>query len=51
MFDSWFSGSSQFGGLTTLRLPLSIQGNVHGTVTVSLKNALGVSNSVNFMLP
>jgi len=50
MFDNWFSGS-QFGGLSTLRLPISIRGTVHGSVGVTLKNALGSSNTVTAFLP
>ena len=51
IFDTWFTGSSQAGGLSTLRLPLSIQGKIRGSVGVTLKNALGSSNQVFFTLP
>ena len=51
IFDTWFTGGSQSGGLSTLRLPLSIQGKVRGSVSVTLKNALGSSNTVFFTLP
>src|SRR6185503_15362766 len=45
LFDTWFA-TSQFGSLSTLRLPLNLQGSVHGTVLVTLKNALGASNTL-----
>ena len=50
LFDGWFSGDSQFGSLNTLRIPLVIQGNLHGSVSITFKNALGSSNpmSVSF---
>jgi hypothetical protein len=51
IFDAWFTGSSQSGGLSTLRLPLSIQGKVRGSVGVTFKNALGSSNTVFFTFP
>ena len=51
IYDTWFTSSSQSGGLSTLRLPLSIQGKVRGSVSVTLKNALGSSNTVFFTLP
>jgi hypothetical protein len=47
LFDTWFIGSLQFGSLNTLRIPLSIQGNVHGSVTITYKNALGSSNPLS----
>jgi uncharacterized repeat protein (TIGR01451 family) len=51
LYDGWFATSSQFGSLSTLRLPLAIQGTVHGFVLVTLKNALGSSNTMSFLLP
>jgi uncharacterized repeat protein (TIGR01451 family) len=51
LFDNWFANSSQFGSLTTLRVPLSIQGFIRGSVNVILRNSLGESNSVSFALP
>jgi uncharacterized repeat protein (TIGR01451 family) len=51
VFDNWFITNSEFGGLSTLRVPLSIQGRVTGVVSVTLRNALGSSNSLLFQLP
>jgi uncharacterized repeat protein (TIGR01451 family) len=51
LFDGWFSGNTQFGGLSTFRLPLTVQGILHGSVSVSLKNGLGLSNTMSFPLP
>jgi len=50
LYNGWFA-TSQFGGLSTLRLPLTIQGSPRGSVNVTLKNALGASNSLSFTLP
>jgi hypothetical protein len=51
LFSRWFIGDSSFGGLAQLRLPLSIDGAVKGTVAVTLKNTKGESNSQSFALP
>jgi hypothetical protein len=51
LFDSWFNSTSSFGSLSTLRLPLSFQGTIHGTVSVTLRNTQGISNSASFALP
>jgi hypothetical protein len=51
LFNNWFAQSSQFGSLSTLKLPLSLQGTVRGSVSVSLRNDLGISNSISFTIP
>ena len=51
LFTAWFGGNSALGSLSTLRLPLSIAGTVHGTVGVTLRNDRGASNTVSFTLP
>jgi glucose/arabinose dehydrogenase len=51
LFNSWFGGNTSLGGLTTLRLPFSVAGVVHGTVGVTLVNSRGLSNTVSFALP
>jgi hypothetical protein len=51
LFDAWYGGDSVFGSLSNLRLPLSIQGAVSGTVFVTLGNSLALSNSMSFPLP
>jgi hypothetical protein len=38
-FNQWFAADTSFGSLSTLRVPLSIDGNVHGTVLVTLRNS------------
>ena len=51
LFAGWFTGDTMFGSLSTLRLPLSVGGIVPGTVTVTLRNDRGPSNSMSFPLP
>jgi uncharacterized repeat protein (TIGR01451 family) len=51
LFDSWFLADTLFGGTSTLKVPLSIQGTVQGTVSVGLRNSLGSSNTKPFTLP
>lgn len=51
MFDAWFSNSTAFGSLSTLHLPLSISGTVHGSVLVRLQNSMGISLPSSFTLP
>jgi len=51
MFDSWFNNSMAFGSLSTLHLPLSISGTVHGSVLIRLQNSVGISPPSTFFLP
>jgi len=52
VFDQWFKSDVTFGGLAQVRLPLRIEGGtVKGTVSVTLRNTLGESNSQSFALP
>jgi uncharacterized repeat protein (TIGR01451 family) len=51
LFDAWFVGHAEFGGLSALRLPFSIQGTVQGTVSVTFRNSVGPSISKSFALP
>jgi hypothetical protein len=51
LFANWFTGDTMFGSLSRLRLPLSIGGVVPGTVSVTLRNERGESNSSSFSLP
>jgi uncharacterized repeat protein (TIGR01451 family) len=51
VFGSWFASDTTFGSLSTLRLPLSVSGAVQGSVTVTLRNDRGASNSLSFPLP
>jgi hypothetical protein len=51
LFVPWFAADTTFGSLGTLRLPLSIQGTVRGSVAVRLRNSRGISNPVSFALP
>jgi hypothetical protein len=51
LFDSWFNGDSVFGSLSTLHLPFSISGTVHGNVAVRLQNSMGSSAAKSFPLP
>jgi hypothetical protein len=50
LFNNWYA-TSQFGSLSTLRLPLTISGTPRGSVNVTLKNAIGASNILSFSLP
>lgn len=51
LFDAWFSGDSTNGSLSTLRVPLSIQGKIKGTVRARFRNSRGLSEAVPFSLP
>ena len=51
LFDAWFTANPAGGSATTLRVPLSAEGTVQGSVTVSLRNAVGTSNTGSFLLP
>jgi len=51
MFDNWFATHPDFGSSSSLRVPLSIDGNLQGTAVISLRNSMGTSNSSVFPLP
>jgi uncharacterized repeat protein (TIGR01451 family) len=51
LFADWFADNTMYGSVSTLRLPLSIGGVVPGTVSVTLRNERGASNSLSFPLP
>jgi hypothetical protein len=48
LFDAWFAGDTTFGSLSVLRLPMSIQGSFRGTISVTLRNSQGASNTFTF---
>src|SRR5262249_56831444 len=50
LFDAWFAADTQFGSASVLRVPFAIQGGVRGAVAVSLRNRLGISNTMSFPL-
>lgn len=51
-FRAWFTSDRIYGGLSLLRLPLSISGgSVKGSVSATLRNNQGFSNSMSFSLP
>lgn len=50
-FNQWFAADTTFGSLSTLSLPLLIDGSVHGTVDVTLRNSRGISRPMSFALP
>jgi hypothetical protein len=51
LFDTWFTTNAENGSASTLRVPLSAEGTAQGSVTVSLRNAVGTSNTGSFLLP
>jgi len=51
LFDAWFNGNSQSGGLSTLRLPMTIPSSIHGGVNITLRNSAGGSNLIFMTLP
>jgi hypothetical protein len=51
LFNDWFTNNTSFGSLSTLRLPLAIDGTIKGSVTVRLRNSRGTSNAMSFALP
>jgi uncharacterized repeat protein (TIGR01451 family) len=51
LFEHWFASEAALGSLSLVRLPLSIQGNVHGTGWITFRNSLGSSQAARFSLP
>ncbi len=51
LFAGWFGSDTTFGSLSSLHLPFSISGTVHGTVAVTLSNSMGTSQAASFPLP
>ena len=50
LFDNWFVGNPQFGGLVNLKVPLTITGTTKGSIQMSLRNTVGTS-SITFPVP
>jgi hypothetical protein len=50
-FTDWFASNTALGSLALLRLPLAIGGSVLGTVTIRIRNSMGTSNQLSFVLP
>ena len=50
-FDSWFVADTLNGSASTLHVPFYIDSNIKGTITISLANRFGTSNSINYTLP
>jgi hypothetical protein len=51
LFAAWFQNDTMHGGLGLLRVPFAIQGEIGGSVVVSLKNSRGHSQPAVFSLP
>jgi hypothetical protein len=51
IFNTWYAGNTDYGSLATIRVPFNIDGTISGTVSVSLTNNLGMSNSMDFTIP
>jgi hypothetical protein len=51
LFRAWYANDTRFGSLALLRLPLSINGSIDGSVVIRLHNSHGVSNEVAVPLP
>jgi uncharacterized repeat protein (TIGR01451 family) len=51
LFSGWFAANTSLGSLSVLRMPLSIDPGLRGTVTVRLHNSAGASGAGTFELP
>ena len=51
LFNTWYADNTAYGSLATIRVPFNIQGTLSGSISVTLTNALGPSNSMNFTIP
>jgi uncharacterized repeat protein (TIGR01451 family) len=51
LFDAWYILNPGFGSVSTIYVPLSIQGQVGGKVWLTLRNSYGASIPVAFPLP
>jgi sugar lactone lactonase YvrE len=51
LFDAWFLGDALYGSTSVLRVPLSIQGTVNGSIQIWLRNSMGFSFPVFVQLP
>ena len=51
LFAAWFTANPSLGSLGLLRVPLSIDGGLSGTVTLRLANSTGTSTARTFNLP
>jgi hypothetical protein len=51
LFQSWYESDRTFGSMSTLLVPFTIQGNVVGSVSLTMTNSEGSSNTVQIPLP
>jgi hypothetical protein len=51
LFSAWYTTSTAYGSLVTIRIPFTIQGSISATVTVTLTNPSGTSNVMSFPVP
>jgi hypothetical protein len=50
-FNAWYASNPATGSLAMLRVPFTIQGTIAGSITVTLTNSIGNSNTMNFVIP
>jgi len=51
LFSAWYAADVTYGGASTLRVPIVIDGSLVGNVNVSVRNSRGPSNTLSFPLP
>lgn len=51
VFSAWYAANPASGSLAILRVPFTVQGNLTGSIAVSLTNSVGNSNTMNFPIP
>lgn len=51
-FGAWYATDSTYGSLTTLRLPLAVEGGtLRGSISVTIRNSVGASSPMSVTLP
>jgi hypothetical protein len=51
LFNSWYASNPAYGSLATVRVPFNIQGTISGSISVTLTNSVGNSNTMSFTIP
>jgi len=51
LFNTWYANNTDFGSIATVRVPFTIDGTLSGTISMTVTNETGPSNTMSFTIP
>ena len=51
LFNTWYANNTDFGSIATVRVPFTTDGTLSGTVSMTVTNETGPSNTMSFTIP